>query len=133
MINFFLDQLLTNAHTTSNQRRFHVDITLILRRQNDVISMVEKSTSFPHTFFQRNFDDQRIHVVSTYLFPCNFTGRKIFVVSTYFSRHNFAGRNTHFFSKQFCRYNFDIKKSTLFARTFFRQNFDAKKFDVGFG
>ena len=52
-----------NKHTTSNQRRFDVDITSIRPRPNfdelhvivtyffGVISPIEKSTSFPHTFF----------------------------------------------------------------------------------
>ena len=56
-------QWVPSGHTTSNPRRFDMDITSIRRRQNfhefprhfpyffDVISMVENSTWFPRTFF----------------------------------------------------------------------------------
>ena len=56
-----------NRHTTSNPRRFDVNITI--------------STNF--------------HVISTYFFRCNFDSRKIYVVSMYFFRFNFSGRNIH--------------------------------------
>ena len=75
-----------NGHTTSNPRRFNVDITSIHRRPN--------FDEFPRHFrvlFRCNFDGRKIHVVSTYSFQCNFSGRKIHVASTYFFRCNFTG------------------------------------------
>ena len=76
-----------NRHTTSNQRRFGVDITSIRGRPN--------FDEFPrhfHVLLRCNFANRKIHVVSTYVFRCNFDGRKIHVVSTYFFQCNFHGR-----------------------------------------
>ena len=66
-----------NGHTTSNPRRFDVDITSIRRRPN--------FDEFPRHFrvlFRCNFDGRKIHVVFTYFFQCYFAGRK----STLFPR-----------------------------------------------
>ena len=105
--------LIPSRHTTSNPRRFDVDITSIRRRLNfdeflrhfrvlfrcnfDGRKMDVVSTYF----FRCNFDGQKIHVVSTYSFQCNFAGPKIHVVSTYIFRCNFAGRKIHVASTQF--------------------------------
>ena len=100
-----------NGHTTSNPRRFDMDITSIRRRQN--------FHEFPRHFrvlFRCDFDGRKIHVVSTYFFRCNFAGRKIHVVSTYFFRCNFSGR-----------------KIRIVSMYFFRGNFDGQRFDIVFG
>ena len=76
-----------NGHTTSNPRRFDVDITSIRRRPN-----FDKFPRYFRVLFRCNFAGRKIHVVSTYFFRFNFAGRKIHLASTYFSRCNFAGR-----------------------------------------
>ena len=68
---------LPNGHTTSNPRRFDVDITLIRRRPN-----LDKFPRHFHVLFRCNFARRKIHVVSTY--SCNFPGPKFHDVSTYF-------------------------------------------------
>ena len=115
-----------NRHTTSNRRRFDMDITSIRRRPN--------FDEFPrrfHVLFRRTFADRKIHVVSTYFFRCNFDGGKIHVVSTYFFRCNFDGRNIHGVSTYFFRRNFDGRIIHFVCKYFFRQNFD--EFDVVVG
>ena len=70
--------------TTSNPRRFDVDITSIRRRPN--------FDKFPRHFrvlFRCNFNGRKIHVVSTYFFRCNFDGRNMHIVFTYLFRRNF--------------------------------------------
>ena len=128
-----------NEHTTSNQRRFHVDITLICRRPNfdefhvictyffDVILLIEKSTSLPCFFFRCNFDGPKTHIVSTYFFQCNFDGQKIHVVSTYFFRCNCAGRNIHVVSTYFFRCNINGPKIHVASTHIFRRNFSGQK------
>ena len=103
-----------NGHTTSNPRRFDVDITWIRRRPN--------FDEFPRHFrvlFRCNFDGRKIHVVSTYFFRCNFDGRKIHVVSTYFFRCNFDGRKSTLFPRTFVDVILMVKKSTYLLRAFF--------------
>ena len=118
--------MLRNGHTTSNRRRFDVDITSIRRRPN--------FDEFPrrfHVLFRCNFAGRKIHVVSTYFFRCNFDGRKIHLVSTCFFRCNFFRRNIHGVSTYFFRRNFDGRIIHFVCKYFFRQNFD--EFDVVVG
>ena len=75
-----------NGHTTSNRRRFDVDIMSIRQRPN-----FDEFPSRFHVLFRCNFADRKIHVVSTYFFGCNFDGGKIHVVSTHFFGCNFDG------------------------------------------
>ena len=103
-----------NEHTTSNQRRFHVDITLICRRPNfdefhvicffffDVILMVQKPTSFQRTSFSV------ISMVKKYmLFPRTFFDAIVLVeISMLFPRTFFDVISM-------------VQKSTLLRRTFF--------------
>ena len=100
-----------NGHTTSNPRRFDVDITSIRRRLN--------FDEFPRHF--------RV------LFPCNFDGRKIQVVSTYFFRRNFAGRKIHVTSTYFFRCYIDGWNMHVVFNYFFRCTCDGQKFDIVFG
>ena len=103
--------ILTQRQTTSNGRRFDVNITLIHWRPN--------FDEFPrhfHVLFWCNFADRKIHVVSTYFFRRYFNGRKIDFVSTYFFRRNFDGGKLHVV----CTY-------------FFWRNFYGQKFSVVFG
>ena len=86
-----------NGHTTSNPRRFDVDITSICRRPN--------FDKFPRHF--------RV------LFRCDFAGRKIHVVSTYFFRCNFDGRKIHVVSRTFISVISMVEICTLFLLTFF--------------
>ena len=116
----------------------------------DVISMVEKSMLFPHSFFRCNFNGRKIHVVSTYLFQCNFDGQKIHVVSTYFFWRSFNSRKIYVVSTDFfwCNFssrnirgvstyifwrNFDAQKIQFVCKYVFLRNFDGQKFDVIFG
>ena len=104
-----------NEHTTLNQRRFHVDITLICRRPNfdeinvasmvfffDVILMVQKPTSFQRTSFSV------ISMVKKYmLFPRTFFDAIVLVeISMLFPRTFFDVISM-------------VQKSTLLRRTFF--------------
>ena len=136
-------------------RQIDVDSTSILRRcvedqisTNfivistyffDVISLIEKSTSFPRTFFDgRNvhvffFDGRNVHVFSMYFIRCNFDVRKIHVVFTCFLQCNFSGLKIHVVSTCFFRRNFDGRKIHVVCTYFFLRNFDWQKFDVGFG
>ena len=93
-----------NEHTTSNPRRFDVNITSIFGRPNFRV------------LFRCNFDGPKIHVVPTYLFRCNFAGPQIHMVSTYFFWCNFVVRNMH-----------------VVFTCFFRRNFDGQRFDIVFG
>ena len=100
-----------NGHTTSNPRRFDVDITSIRGKPN--------FDEFPLHFrllFRRDFDGRRIHIVSTYFFRCKFDGQKIHVVSTCFYQCNFDSRNMH-----------------VVVTYFFRRNFDGQRFGIVFG
>ena len=126
-------------------RRIHVDSTSILRRYVEgqisknfcvisryffnVISMVQKSTSFSRTFFWCNFDGRKMHVVTTYFFRYNFDVQKVRVVSAHFFRCNFSGQKIHVVSSKnssltflFPLTFFDVilmvEKSTLFTRIF---------------
>ena len=60
----------------------------------DVILLIEKSTSFPRTFFWRNFACRKIPVVSTYYFWCDFNGQKIHFVSAYFFDETSIGKDS---------------------------------------
>ena len=90
------DQISTNFHVVST---YFFDVISLIEKSTsfsgtffDVISMVKKSMLFPRTFF----DVILIHVVSTYIFRCNFDSRKIHVVFTYFFRCNFFPLSTVF-------------------------------------
>ena len=107
-----------NGHSTSNRRRFDVDITSICRRPN----FAEFPRRF-HVLFQCNFADRKIKVISTYFVQCNFDGGKIHVVSTYFFRCNFDGGKIHVVSTYFFWCNFDDRKTQLVSTYFFRCNF----------
>ena len=107
-----------NGHSTSNRRRFDVDITWIRWRPN--------FDKFPRHFqvlFRCNFADRKIYVVSTYFFRRNFDGWKIHVVFTYFFRCNFNGKKIHVVSTYFFWCNFDGRKIHLVSTCFFRCNF----------
>ena len=106
--------MLPNGDTTSNPRRFDVDITSIRPRPN--------FDEFPRHFrvlFRCDFAGWKIHVVSTYFFRCNFDGRKIHIVSTYFFRCNFDGRKIHVVSRTFISVISMVEICTLFLLTFF--------------
>ena len=103
-----------NGHTTSNPRRFDMDITSTRRRPN--------FDEFPrhfHVLFRCDFAGRKIHVVSTYFFRCNFDGRKIHIVSTYFFRCNFDGRKIHVVSRTFISVISMVEICKLFLLTFF--------------
>ena len=116
---------LPNGHTTSNRRGFGMDITSIRRRPNfdefprhsayflDVISMVEKCTSFPCTFF-----DLISMVKKSTLFPRTFIG----VISQV--------ENSTLFPRTFYDVISMTEKSTLFPRTFFNEISMAKIFTL---
>ena len=83
------------GHTTYNQRRFDIDITLIRRRPNfhvisayffDIISLIEKSTSFPRTFF-----DIVLLVEIPTLFPRTFFDATLMVEKSMLFTHTFFG------------------------------------------
>ena len=103
-----------NGYTTSNAHRIHVDITSIRRRPN--------FDKFPRHFrvlFRCNFDDWKIHVVSTYFFRGNFAGRKIQVISAYFfDAISMVGKST-LFPPNFIGVISLVENSTLFPSTFF--------------
>ena len=103
-----------NGHTTSNPRRFDVDITSIRRRAN--------FDEFPRHFrvlFRCNFDGRKIHVVSTYFFDVISLVEKF----TWFPRTFFDVISMVEKSTWFPRTFFDVislvEKSTWFPRTFF--------------
>ena len=81
---------LPNGCTTSNPRRFDVDITSI--RWSQISTNLQVIFTY---FFRCNFDGQKIHFFSTYFSWHNFTGQNIYVFSTYFFRYNFSGRRIH--------------------------------------
>ena len=108
--------VIPNRLSTSNLRRFDVDITSIRWRPS--------FDGFPrhfHIFFRCNFADREIRVVSTYYFRFNFDGQKILVASTYFFWCNFDGQKIHVVSTYFFEVLLMVEKSTLFALTFFDQ------------
>ena len=109
-------------HTTSNPRRFDVDITSIRWRP----SFDEFSRHF-HILFQCNLADRKIHLVSTYFFQRNFAGRKIHVVSTYFFRCNFDGRKIQVVSMHLFQCNFSGWNVHVVSAYFLRGNFDGQK------
>ena len=82
----------------------------------DVISLIEKSTSFPRTFFLCNFDGRKNHVVSKYFFWCNFDGRKIHVLPRTFLDVISLVEISKFFHVISM-----VEKSTVFTRTFFEE------------
>ena len=103
-----------NGYTTSNPRRFDVDITSIRRRPN-----FDQLPRHFRVLFRCDFAGRKIHVVSTYFFRCNFNGQKIHIVSTYFFRYNFDGRKIHVVSRTFINVISMVKICTLFLLTFF--------------
>ena len=86
----FIPKFPPNGHTTSNPR-------------------------ISRTFFRRDFDVQKTHLVSMYSCRCNFDGRKIHVISTYFYWCNFAGPKSTLFPRTF----FDIICQVKYARCFY--------------
>ena len=111
---FFGKSLEPNGHTTSNPRRFDVNITSICRRQN--------FDEFPRHFrvlFRCDFAGQKILVVSAYFLRCNFDGRKIHIVSAYFFQCNFDGRKIHVVSGTVISVISMVEICTLFLLTFF--------------
>ena len=117
-----------NRHTTSNPRRFNVDITSIRL----ILNLDE---FLPHfcALFQCNLADRKNHVVSTYFFRCNFAGWKIHVISTYFFWCNFDGRKIHVVSTYFYGCNFDGRNMHVVFTDFFRRDFDGQRFDIVLG
>ena len=133
------DQISTNFHVVSTYffrcnfdgQQIHVvsanifrcnfdggKIHVISRYCFDVISLTEKSASFPRTFFWCNFDGGKISVVSTYFFWCNFDGRQIHLVSANVFRCNFDGGKIQVVSTYFFDVISLIEKSTSFPCTF---------------
>ena len=133
----------TKGHSTSNRRRFDVDIRRYVEDQIwtnfhvvstyflwcnfdgleicsvstyffDVISMVEKSTLFPRTFFD----------VISMVEKCTLTPRTFFDVIS-------LVKISTVFLLTFFDVNLMVEKSAVFARTFFYKNFD--EFHVVFG
>ena len=88
---------LPNGYTTSNPRRFDVDITSISRRPN--------FDEFPRHF--------RV------LFRCDFAGRKIHVVSTYFFDVISMVEKSTLFPRTFFDVISMVEICTLFLLTFF--------------
>ena len=86
-----------NGHTTSNPRRFDVDITSKRRRPN--------FDEFPRHF--------RV------IFRCSLGGRKIHVVSTYFFQRISLIKKSTLFPRTFFDVILMVEKSTLFSRTLF--------------
>ena len=123
-----LSKVFPNGHTTSNPRRFNVDITSIRWRPN-----FDKFPRRFRVFIRCKSDCWKIHVVSTYFFRRNFAGRKIHVVSTYFSRCNFDGRKIYVDYTYFFRCNLSGRNMYGILTYFFRHNFDRQKFDIVFG
>ena len=103
-----------NGHTTSNRRRFDVDIMSIRQRPN-----FDEFPSRFHVLFRCNFADRKIHVVSTYFFGCNFDGGKIHVVSTHFLDVILMVEKSTLFPRTFFDVISMVKKSMSFPRTFF--------------
>ena len=118
---------LPNGHTTSNPRRFDVDIASMRRRPN-----FDESPSHFHVLFRRNFAGRKIHVVFKYFFRCNFDGQKIYVVSTYFFRCNFAVQKIHFISTHFSWHNFTGQNIYVFSTYSFRCNLSGRGIHVVF-
>ena len=103
-----------NGDTTSNPRRFDVDITSIRRKPN--------FDEFPRHFrvlFLCDFDGRKTHKVSTYFFWCNFDGRKIHIVSTYFFDINSMVKKSTLFPRGFISVISIVEIWTLFLLTFF--------------
>ena len=114
--------VLPNEHTTSNPRRFDVDIMSIRRIPN--------FDDFPRHFrllFRCTFDDRKIRVFSTYLFWRNLAGKKICVISPYVFGCNFDDRKIHIVSMYFFDVILMVEKSTLFPRTLFDEISMVKK------
>ena len=134
-----------NRHTTSNPRRFNVDITSIRLRPNfdEYLRHFRalfrcnfagrKNLVVSTYFFRCNFAGRKINVISTYFFWCNFDGRKIHIVSTYFFRCNFHDRKIHVVSTYFYRCDFDGRNMHVVFTHFFRRNFDGQRFDIVLG
>ena len=100
-----------NGHTTSNPRRFDVDIRLICRRPN--------FDEFPW---------RKIHVVFMHYFRCNFDGRKIHMVSMYFFDVILMVEKSTLFPLTFIGVILMVEICTLFLR-----NFNGQRFDIVFG
>ena len=97
------------------KRQISTNFHVISTNFFDVISLIEKSTSFPRTFFLCNFDGRKNHVVSKYFFWCNFDGRKIHVLPRTFLDVISLVEISKFFHVISM-----VEKSTLLPRTSFR-------------
>ena len=132
-----------NEHTTSNPRRFDVDITWIRWKPNFeefprhfrvpfrcnfdgywCIFTGRKIHIVSTYFFWQNFAGQKVHVVSTYSFWCNFDGGKIHVVSVYFYQCYFAGRKIHVVSTYVFQCNFNGRKIHVVSTYFYWCDFE---------
>ena len=106
--------VIPNGVSTSNLRRFDVDITSIRWRPS--------FDGFPrhfHIFFRCNFADRKTHVVSTYYFRCNFDVQKSsLLLRTFFGVILMVKKST-LFPRIFFVVILLVEKSTLFAITFF--------------
>ena len=78
---------------TGTPRQIDVNLTFILRRyvEDQISTNFHVISAY---FFDGNFADRKIHVVSKFLWY-NFADQKIHVVSTNFFRCNFSSRDTH--------------------------------------
>ena len=120
-------KLINDPTDTPHRRRFDVDITSIRQRPN-----FDKFPRHFYVFFRCSFTEQKLHIVSTYVFWRNFDGQKIHVVSTYFFECNFAGRNIHVFSTYIFQCNFDGQKFRVASTHFFQCTFSGRKNHVVF-
>ena len=134
---------LPNGQSTSNRLRFDVDITwrpfedqistnfhVIFMYFCDVILLIEKSMSFPCTFFEVILMVEKSTLFPRYFFRCNFDGRKIHLASTcFFDVISFIEISMCFYLLFWC--NFDGRIIRFVCTYFFRWNFD--EFDVVVG
>ena len=100
-----------NGPNTSNRRRFDVDITLLLRKEN--------IDEFPRCFeepFRCNFDKRKFDLLSTCFVRRNFDGWKIEVISMYSFDVTFKGENPTSFR---CPFFIMDGKLTQLRRAFF--------------
>ena len=109
-----MQRCIPNGHTTSNPRRFDVDITSIRQRPN--------FDEFPRHFrvlFRCNFAGQKIHVVSrTFFDVISLVEKSTWLPRTFFDVILLFEKFT-WFPRTFLDVISMVEKSTWFPRTFF--------------
>ena len=112
-----LKKLMSNGHTTSNPRRFDVDITSIRQRP--------KFDKFPRHFrvistyfFRRNFAGPKTHVAPTYSYVISVVKKFALLPRTLFDVISMVEKPT-LFPRAFIGVISLVEKFTLFPRTFF--------------